>query len=276
MIKIGEINTLAVLRETRIGLFLGDGEGNDILLPNKYVPENLEVGDEVSVFCYRDNEGRPIATTREPLVMANEFEMLRAVEVGEFGAFMDWGIEKHLLVPFREQQTRLLPGRSYIVYCYLDPKSDRLVGSTKLERFLQNDDLEVKEGDVVEVLIYRKTEMGWEVIIEDRHKGLVYTNEVFKRVAVGDRTKGVIRKIRPDHKIDVSLQPLGIDVLEPSANKIYETLRANGGFLQLHDKSDPQTITDTLQMSKKTFKKGVGVLYKARKIEILDNGIKLV
>jgi predicted RNA-binding protein (virulence factor B family) len=276
MIALGTYNTLEILRDTSVGLFLGDGEGNDILLPNKYVPESYELGDALTVFCYLDHSERPVATTLEPEIQVNEFQLLKVVEVNEFGAFMDWGLEKHLLVPFREQRSKMQEGHWYIVFCYLDSQSNRLVASNKIDRFMNNDTLMIKEGDIVELVVSRQTELGYEVIINHSHKGLVYANEIFKKIAVGDNTKGVIKKIRPDHKIDVSLQPLGEKILEPAANKIYEQLKAHGGFLDLHDKSDPDRIKDTLQMSKKTFKKGIGTLYKARKIQIKNDGIYLI
>jgi len=273
MIALGTYNTLEILRDTSVGLFLGDGEGNDILLPNKYVPETYELGDSLTVFCYLDHSERPVATNLEPEILVNEFQLLKVVEVNEFGAFMDWGLEKHLLVPFREQRNKMQEGHWYVVYCYLDPQSNRLVASNKIDKFLNNDTLSVQEGDIVELVVTRQTDLGYEVIINNSHKGLVYANEIFKKISVGDNTKGVIKKIRPDNKVDVSLQPLGEKVLEPAANKIYEQLLAHGGFLGLHDKSDPELIKAELQMSKKTFKKGIGTLYKARKIEIKGDGI---
>ncbi|MRX64598.1 CvfB family protein [Maribacter luteus] len=273
MIALGTYNTLEILRDTSVGLFLGDGEGNDILLPNKYVPEDYSIGDSLTVFCYLDHSERPVATNLEPEILVNEFQLLKVVEVNEYGAFLDWGLEKHLLVPFREQRDKMQEGHWYVVYCYLDQQSNRLVGSNKIDRFLSNDTLSVKEGDVVDLVVARKTELGYEVIINNLHKGLVYLNEIFKTISIGDNTKGVIKRIRPDNKIDVSLQPLGEKILEPAANKIYEQLMAHGGYLGLHDKSDPELIKEELQMSKKVFKKGIGTLYKARKIEIKSDGI---
>ncbi|WP_273567094.1 CvfB family protein [Maribacter halichondriae] len=273
MIALGEFNSLEILRDTSVGLFLGDGEGNEILLPNKYVPETYEIGDALNVFCYLDHAERPVATNIEPEILVNEFQLLKVAEVNEFGAFMDWGLEKHLLVPFREQRSKMVEGQWYVVHCYLDEKTNRLVASNKLDRFLSNEELTVSEGDEVDLVFTRLTDLGWEVIIDHQHKGLVYRNEIFKKVSVGTYTKGIIKQIRSDNKIDVSLQPLGEKILEPAANKIYETLTAHGGFLPLHDKSDPEDIKKELQMSKKTFKKGIGTLYKARKITIENDGI---
>ena len=276
MIVLGTYNTLEILRDTSVGLFLGDGEGNDILLPNKYVPETYEIGDSLTVFCYLDHSERPVATNLEPEILVNEFQLLKVVEVNEFGAFMDWGLEKHLLVPFREQRNKMQEGQWYVVYCYLDEKTDRLVASNKLDKFLSNDELTVQALDQVDLVVTRLTDLGWEVIINHKHKGLVYSNEIFKKVAVGDKLKGYIKNIRPDNKIDVSLQPIGYQSLEPAANLIYDKLVSNGGVLNLHDKSDPEDIKRMLQMSKKTFKKGIGALYKERKIEIRPDSIKLL
>lgn len=273
MIALGQFNTLEILRHTSVGLFLGDDDDNDILLPNKYVPETYEIGDKIEVFCYLDYDERPVATNLDPGITVGEFQLLEVVEVNEFGAFLDWGLEKHLLVPFREQRSKMQERQWYVVFCYLDEKSNRLVASNKIDRFVSNDELTVKVRQKVELIITRQTDLGWEVIINNKHKGLVYNNEVFKKIAIGDVMAGVIKEIRPDHKIDVSLQPLGEKILEPAANKILETLSAHGGFLALNDKSDPELIREELQMSKKTFKKGIGTLYKARKIEIKADGI---
>ncbi|ADY30505.1 MULTISPECIES: CvfB family protein [Cellulophaga] len=273
--ELGKYNTLEILRDTSVGLFLGDTDGNDVLLPNKYVPENFEIGDMLTVFCYLDYDERPIATTLKPYIIRNDFHLLRVAEVNNFGAFMEWGLEKHLLVPFREQRTKMVDGQWYIVYCYLDEQTDRLVASNKLDKFLSNEELTVDNNDEVNILFTRKTDLGWEVIINNLHKGLVYANEVFKDIAIGDKQIGYIKNIRPDNKIDVSLQPLGHLILEPVANAIYEKLKENGGFLGLHDKSDPEDIKRELELSKKAFKKGIGTLYRERKIEIKSDGIYL-
>ncbi len=273
MIALGQFNTLKILRHTSVGLFLGDEVHAGILLPNKYVPETYAIGDEITVFCYLDHDERPVATTLEPKISVGEFQLLKVVEVNAFGAFLDWGLEKHLLVPFSEQRSKMRQGQWYVVHCYLDERSNRVVASNKIDKFLNNGVLTVKERENVELVVTRMTDLGWEVIINNRHKGLVYFNEVFKKISVGDTVAGCIKAIRADNKIDVSLQPLGIQVLEPAANKIYETLLGRKGFLPFTDKTDPVIIKDNLQMSKKTFKKGVGTLYKARKIEIKEDGI---
>lgn len=276
MIELGNYNKLEVLRDTSVGLFLGSDSGAEILLPNKYVPQTAKTGDVLKVFCYLDHEERPVATTLTPYVLRNQFALLKVVEVNKIGAFLDWGLEKHLLVPYREQRDKMKEGQWYVVHCYMDDVSFRLVGSNKLNKFLDNDSLTVTENQEVDLLFAHATDLGWEVIINNKHKGLVYADDIYKRVSVGDTSKGYIKKIRPDNKIDVSLQPLGENLLEPTAEKIYQRLVANGGYLPLHDKSKPEDIKRELQMSKKTFKKGVGTLYKARKIAIEDNGIKII
>ena len=276
MIELGRINNLEILRDTSVGLFLGDDEGNDVLLPNKYVPANYEIGESIKVFCYLDYDERPVATTLEPDIMLGEFRLLQVAEVNEFGAFMQWGLEKHLLVPFREQRDKMKEGQWYVIHCYLDERSGRLVGSNKLDRFLSNDSVDLKEWEQVDLVVTRQTDLGWEVIVNERHKGLVYFNEVFKPINIGDVIPGCVKTIRKDNKLDISLQPLGSKVLEPAAKKIYEVLKENGGFLGLHDKSAPEEIRDVFQMSKKTFKKGLGTLYKERKIKIEPDGITIL
>lgn len=276
MIELGNYNELEILRHTSVGLFLGSEGGTEILLPNKYVPDNYEIGDKINVFCYLDHDERPVSTTLDPFVRRNKFGFLQVAEVNNFGAFLDWGLEKHLLVPFREQREKMKEGQWYVVYCYLDELTFRLVGSNKLDKYLDNENLTIKNGDQVDLIVTRLTDLGWEVIINHNHKGLVYGNEVYQKLSIGDSVKGHIKSVRLDHKIDVSLQPLGRENLEPTADKIFERLKEKRGFLPLHDKSDPEAITEELQMSKKSFKKGIGILYKARKIEIREDGIYLV
>ncbi|PRX55174.1 S1 RNA-binding domain-containing protein [Flagellimonas meridianipacifica] len=273
MIELGNYNTLNVLRSTRIGLFLGDDEGTEVLLPNKYVPEDFEINEKMEVFCYLDSSERPIATTLQPLIKRGEFAYLEVKEVGAFGAFLDWGLEKHLLVPFREQQVRMEEGKKYLVYCFLDEITFRLVATSRLNRFLSNTAFDIAVNTQVDIWIYRKTPLGWEVIIENQYKGLVFESDVFQPLSIGMRLKGYIKNVRPDNKVDVSLQPIGVSMLEPTATFIYEKLKENDGFLALHDKSSPEEIKETLHLSKKAFKKAIGGLYKAKKIMIKEDGI---
>ncbi|MCF8714326.1 GntR family transcriptional regulator [Joostella atrarenae] len=276
MIQIGEYNTLEILRETSVGLFLGDEEDNDILLPNKYVPQEYEIGDTVAVFCYLDHEERPIATTLTPKVTRNKFALLRVEEVNDIGAFLDWGLEKHLFVPYKEQARKMEKGKRYLVYAFLDEKTDRMVASSKTNQYLDNEILSVGENEEVELIVSRFTELGVEMIINEKHKGLVYNDEIYSDLKLGQRLVGYIKKIRDDHKIDLSLEPIGFKKIEPSSKKILDAIQANDGFLGLHDKSDPDDIRDILGMSKKSFKKAIGLLYKEKQIIIKEDGITLV
>ncbi|MCE2611981.1 S1-like domain-containing RNA-binding protein [Flavobacteriaceae bacterium D16] len=273
MIELGNYNTLKILRSTRVGLFLGDADVDDLLLPNKYAPDDFEIGQEIRVFCYLDQEERPVATTQVPFITRNSFALLEVAEVNDYGAFLDWGLDKHLFVPFREQPIKMESGKSYVVCCFLDPKSQRLVASGRWWKYLDNTTLEVDLRQEVELLVARRSELGWDVIINNKHRGLVFHNQVYRKIQLGDRLPGYIRQIREDNKLDVVLEPLGIEKLEPAALKIYSKLGKKGGVLYLHDKSDPEDIKLQLDMSKKTFKKAIGTLYRQKKIEIRDDGI---
>jgi uncharacterized protein len=282
MIQIGKYNTLTILRDTNVGLYLGDPNisrigAEDILLPNKYVPKVFEIGEEVSVFIYLDHEERPVATTLEPYILLNEFALLRVNYVNQVGAFMDWGMEKDILVPFKEQARPMEKGKRYLVYLYLDEKTNRLVASSKTNQFLNNENITVEVGEEVELIVSHITELGINVIINEQHKGLLYRDEVYDdAIRTGDRARGYIKNIRPDGKIDVSLQKQGYENVEPNALRIMDELRANRGFLRLTDNSHPEDIKTVLKMSKKTFKKAIGALYKEKQIEIKEDGIYLV
>lgn len=276
MIKLGEYNTLTILRETEPGLYLGDDEDNVVLLPHKYKPEEYEIGQELKVFVYLDNEERPISTTLDPFLELNTFGYLHCSAVTEFGAFMDWGLEKQLFVPFKEQARPMKQGSWYIVYLYLDEKTNRLVGSSKTNNFLQNDNLTVKPFEEVEILVTHITEKGANAIVNGLHKGLIYAEDIFEDIRSGDRIKAYIKNIREDNKIDLVLQVPGYRSIEPNANYIREELEAAGGFLSLHDKSSPDDIKNQLGMSKKSFKKAIGTLYKDKQILIKEDGIELI
>lgn len=276
MIKLGEYNTLEILRETEPGLYLGDDEENVVLLPHKYKPEVYEIGDKISVFIYLDNEERPIATTLEPFLQLNTFGYLHCSDVNEYGAFMDWGLEKQLFVPFKEQARPMKKGNWYIVYLYIDEKTNRLVGSSKTNNFVQNNNLTVSVFDEVEILVTHITEKGANVIVNGVHKGLIYMEDIFEDIRTGDKLPAYVKKIRHDNKIDLVLQKPGYRSIEPNANFIREELEAAGGFLPLHDKSDPETIKNMLGMSKKSFKKAIGTLYKDKQISIKEDGIELL
>ncbi|OIQ18662.1 MAG: GntR family transcriptional regulator [Flavobacterium sp. MedPE-SWcel] len=275
MIEIGKYNTLKIARDTQVGLYLTDGN-EDVLLPNKYVPREFEIDDELIVFVYLDHEERPVATTLEPYIYLNEFALLRVSFINNFGAFLNIGLEKDLFVPFREQARPMEEGKRYLVYMHLDEKSNRLVGTSKINKFLDNEELTVEEGEEVDLIISHITDMGINVIINEQHKGLMYKDEVYEDLRTGDRMRGYIKLIRPENKIDVSAQKQGYESVEPNAEKVLDELRASRGFLRLNDKSHPEDIKTVLKMSKKTFKKAIGSLYKQKLIEIKEDGIYLV
>jgi len=275
MIHLGQLNTLEILRETPPGLFLGDDEGNEILLPNKYIPTSFEIGDKLTVFAYLDSHERPVTTTLKPYMKVNEFALLRVTALSDYGAFLDWGLEKDLFVPFKEQAREMEEGKRYVVYCYLDEETNRLVGSSKTNKFLSNDELTVERFEEVDLMVSRFTELGVEMIINQKHKGLVYNDEIYKELKLGEKLKGVISKIREDNKIDLSLQKIGYKNIEPSAQVVLGALERNGGSLPLHDKSDPEEIKKRLNMSKKSFKKAIGSLYKQEQITINTDSIEL-
>ena len=275
MIKIGEYNTLKILRDTDPGLFLGDDEDNDVLLPNKYVPEQFEIGDELTVFVYLDHEERPVATTLKPHIKPGEFALLRCNYTNEYGAFLDWNLEKDLFCPFKEQAFKMRKGDWYLVYCYVDEETDRLVASSKTNSFLSNKELTVGQFDEVDLIISHPSDIGMNVIVNEKHLGLIYKDDIYKEISVGDRMKGIVKKVRTDNKLDISLSQIGYRNIEPNAQFILNELEDNNGFLALTDKSNPEQIKDMLQMSKKAFKKAVGSLYKQRVITIKEDGIYL-
>ena len=275
MIHLGEYNTLTILRDTKPGLFLGDCDGNEILLPNRYVPEHFQIGDELNVFTYLDNEERPVATTDNPYIKKNDFALLRCNQVNKYGAFLDWGLVKELFCPFKEQAFKMKIGGWYLVYCYLDEKTERLVASSKTNRFLDNKKLTVQRYEEVDLIISHPSDYGMNVIVNNIHLGLVFNDDIYKDISVGDRLKGIVKKIRPGNKLDISLSQLGYRNIEPNAQLILKELEDNSGFLPFNDMSSPEDIKAEFQMSKKNFKKAIGLLYKSRKIEIKDGGIYL-
>lgn len=276
MIHIGEYNTLEIIRETNQGLYIADEEGNEVLLPNQYVPEDYQIWDKLEVFVYLDNEERPVAVTDKPYIKVNEFAVLRCNQVTPHGAFLDWGLLKELFCPFKEQAFKMKAGGWYLVYCYLDEETRRLVASSKTNRFLDNKKLTVEPFEEVDLIVSHPSEMGMNVIVNEKHSGLIFKKDLFKDLSVGDRLKGYVKKIRPDNKLDIVLGKIGYRNIEPNAEAIMQQLENHSGFLNLTDKSDPESIKETLQMSKKSFKKAVGTLYKQRLIDIKNDGIYLV
>lgn len=273
--ELGEINTLEILRETDHGIYLIDTHDEEVLLPNRYVPESFKIWDKIEVFVYLDNEERIVATTDIPYIKKGDFALLRCNQITDFGAFLDWGLVKELFCPFKEQAFKMKPGGWYLVYCYLDEKTERLVASSKTNRFLDNTTLTVKEFDEVDILVSHPSDIGWNVIVNKKHTGLIYKDNVFKDISIGDALKGVVKKIRHGNKLDISLEKIGYRNIEPNAKRLLETLEDNSGFLNLTDKSSPEDIKNALEMSKKSFKKAIGNLYKQRLIAIKPNGLYL-
>lgn len=273
--NIGKINTLKVIKTVDFGVYLDRGDGIEILLPTRYVPEACRVDDEVDVFIYHDNENRLIATTIKPLAIVGDFQWMIVKEITQVGAFLEWGIMKDLLVPFREQKIQMIKGHGYIVYVYLDHVTDRIVASARIDKFLDNVPPHYEHNEEVDLLVVEETKMGYKVIINNLHWGLLYHNEVFRMLDKGEHLKGYIKEIREDDKIDVSLQKLGYEKVDGVARRILDALNHNGGFLPLHDKSDASEIQALLACSKKNFKKAIGSLYKQKLIALEDNGIRI-
>ncbi len=276
MLALGKYNLLEVLRDTGSGLFLGDKEGNEVLLPGKFIPENTSIGAYIEVFIYRDNEERLIATTQETKICLYEFAILTVRSVNDYGAFLDYGIDKDLFVPFKEQKSKMVEGKSYMIYMYLDGQTDRLTGSAKIEQFLEYDDIELELNKEVLIQVWKKTDLGYNVIINNQFLGLLYANEIFKELTIGSQGTAYVYKIREDGKIDLRLEEEGYAKVEPNAEKILQLIAKNNGFIALTDKSDPASIKSMLGMSKKTFKKAIGSLYKQKIIGLEKEGIRLL
>lgn len=278
MFKLGTYQTLNVSRITEFGYFLQNTSTKseeEVLLPGKLAFRRLQKGENVRVFIYKDGDERITATMQEPKITLNSIAFLKVKDANNFGAYLDWGLDKDLFVPHREQIQKMREGQSYLVYMYLDEKTNRLAASTRLDHFTDNSNITVEEGDEVDLWIWNKTDLGYKVIINEKHEGLIYHNEFYRDVHSGDRTIGYIKQLRPDNKIDVTLRPLGYKKVEPNAKHILQQLKHSGGYLNLHDKSDPDLIHDRLEMSKKTFKKAIGHLYKENIIRIEKDGIYL-
>ncbi len=275
MLKPGSYHKLRLLRETAQGAYLDDG-ADGVLLPKRFLPPDVKFGDEIEVFIYHDKEGRPIATTQKPYGVVGEIVRLRAVTVTSHGAFLDNGLMKDLFVPKSKQLRGMAPDNEYLVMIYLDEITDRLCATERLEPFLTNETLTVKEQEEVDLLVYRKTNIGYQVIINKRHLGVLHHNEIYRPIAIGDTFRGYIKKILPDNKIDVVAGKLGFKRVEDEAQKIVRLLQEHDGYLPYHDKSDPEAIYAFFGMSKKTFKMTLGGLYKSKKIELEKEGIKLL
>lgn len=272
MIKVGEYNLLRVKKEADFGVYL-EGVDQEILLPTRFVPKGTKIGDELEVFLYHDSENRLIATTQKPFGIVGDIVNLKAVSTTQQGAFLDWGLMKDLFVPQSQQLTRMVPGQEYLVKIYIDELTGRLAATEKIDRFLSNENITVKEMDPVNLVVYRRSDIGYIVIINNLHTGILHHNELFRSVEVGDKLKGFIRGIRED-KIDVVLGQPGYKRVEDEGEKILRLLQENNGYLPYHDKSTPEEIQEFFGMSKKTFKMTIGNLYKQRKIIFTQTGIK--
>jgi predicted RNA-binding protein (virulence factor B family) len=275
MVAVGQYNTLQVVKEVDFGMYL-DGQPDEILLPKRYVPKDLKPGDEITVFVYHDNEGRLIATTDTPVATVGEIAMMEVADVTPHGAFVKWGIMKDVFVPISQQNEKMRAGQKRLVRLYIDEQTGRVAGTEKIDKYLSNYDLSVQERDEVDLVVLGKTEIGYKVIINSKHLGVLHYNEVFQELEVGDKLKGFIKKIREDNKIDVSAGTRGYARVSVEEEKILTLLSNNNGYLPYNDKSDPEAIYAYFGMSKKTFKMTLGALYKKRRIDFTQTGIQLL
>lgn len=280
MANIGERAELAILRDSSPGMFLdSESDLGEILLPGREIPTSArdwKIGDTVDVFLYRDSEDRPVATAQYPRVMPGEFAYLECISTTGFGAFLDWGLPKDLFIPLREQSNRLEIGKSYVVYVYVDLESDRIVASSRINRHLSKDYPRYLIGQEVELILYGKTDLGYKAIIDGEHSGVLFENEVFRRLRAGEKTKGYIKQVRDDGKIDLSLDPPGRKRIDSLEERIEAELERRGGHWVLCDKSTPEAIKSALGVSKKAFKQATGALFRKRKITISPDGIRKV
>lgn len=275
MINIGEINKLKINRQTDNGYYLIDGEDNEVLLPNAYIDNSWKLEDEIEVFIFTDSEDRLTATTVTPKILLDEFALLEVVDVNRFGAFLDWGLPKNLFVPFKEQTHKMVKGNKYVVTMFLDYETERLVASSKIDSFLEKDDIDLQENQVVNIIPYKVTELGYNVVINNLYKGLVYRNEVFQEIKLGEKLRAYVKTIRADKKIDISLQKSGYVAYDQNQILLMDKLKNNNGFLELTDKSSPDKIYRELKISKKAFKKALGGLYKQKAVRLEKNGVYL-
>lgn len=266
---------MKVLRAVDFGVYLDDGD-EGILLPKRFMPEGIAIGDEVSVFIYHDFESRLVATTQQPFGVVGDIVKLKAVTVTNLGAFLEWGLMKDIFVPKSKQQSGMREGAEYLVKIYLDEQTNRVAATEKIEPFLSNENLTVQEKDLVDLVVFRRTDIGYVVIINNAHTGVLHFNEIYQNIGVGDKLKGFIKTIRPENKIDVVIGKPGYERVEDEVSKIMRLLRENSGYLPYHDKSDPEEIYSFFGISKKAFKMATGNLYKQQKITFTKTGIKLI
>ncbi|MFH4531361.1 CvfB family protein [Vibrio diabolicus] len=276
MIKIGQINSLEVIKKADFGVFLDGDDYGSVLLPNKYVPEGTEIGDHVDVFLYFDSESQLAATIERPIAQVGEWGLMKIEGVNATGAFVNWGIkEKDLLIPFSEQRTRFSAGQTILVYVYTDKASGRIVGTTKFNKWLDKTPANYEVNEQVDLIIAERSQLGYKAIVNGKHWGMIFPSDVFGKLYIGKRLKGFIKQIREDGKIDLALQKVGVAKMDDLSSKILDLLEKKGGFLPLNDKSSPEAIFDAFRTSKGTYKKTIGGLYKQGKIVIEKDGIRL-
>ena len=274
MINIGEYNELEVVKQLEFGIYLR-ADDIEILMPTKWIPVGTRIGDLLNVFIFRDSDDRLIATTVVPFATANTFAFLEVKQTNSIGSFLDWGMDKDLMVPFREQQIKMDPGSSYVVYVYVDEKTNRLAASARLNKFIEGNDLTIREGDKVDLLIYSETPLGFNAIINNHYSGLIYKNEIFETIRIGDKVKGFVNRIREDNKIDLRLQKSGFELVDEVKWNILKMMKEGDGLVSLGDNSTPEEIKAKLHISKKAFKKAIGALYRERLIKLTEKGIEL-
>ncbi|HHF3148254.1 TPA: S1 RNA-binding domain-containing protein [Vibrio diabolicus] len=276
MIKIGQINSLEVIKKADFGVFLDGDDYGSVLLPNKYVPESTEIGDHVDVFLYFDSESQLAATIERPIAQVGEWGLMKIEGVNATGAFVNWGIkEKDLLIPFSEQRTRFSAGQTILVYVYTDKASGRIVGTTKFNKWLDKTPANYEVNEQVDLIIAERSQLGYKAIVNGKHWGMIFPSDVFGKLYIGKKLKGFIKQIREDGKIDLALQKVGVAKMDDLSSKILDLLEKKGGFLPLNDKSSPEAIFDAFRTSKGTYKKTIGGLYKQGKIVIEKDGIRL-
>ena len=275
--KLGKMNQLKVAKLSASGYLLEDEESKDVLLPNDNVIPKLKIGDTIEVFVYKDSSDRLTATTLKPTIELEQFGYLQVKDINKMGAFMDWGLSKDLLVPYAEQTTTMHKGEWHLVFMLLDKETNRLIGSCKENEFVFFDEIDVKEGDEVDLLLYSRTDLGFNAVVNNLYKGLIFNSNIHKDINEGDQIKGYVKQVREDGKIDLLLEPLGYKKsIDATSKSILNKLKENEGCIYLTDKSTPEAIKEQLGLSKKAFKRGLGSLYKLKKITILEDCVKLL
>lgn len=275
--EIGKVNNLTVAQETDEGFVFIDSSDDTALLPHAYVTNDINTGDELDVFVHVNKEGDLVVSLSIPHLQIGEYALLQAKEVNDFGAFMDWGLPNELLIPFNQQSEEIIPGDWYVVFLLKDLKTGRLIGSTKHEQFLEYDDINLENGQEVDLMLYNRTDLGMNAIINNLYQGLVFESDIHKHITLGDKIKGYVKNIREDGKIDLALEPIGFrQSIDANSKVILDLLNANGGLLRLTDKSSPEEIKDQVGLSKKAFKRAIGGLYKQKIVLLENDGIKLL